>query len=156
MDFEFQDILPDLENCQAPKFGITTIDNFKFKQNGSNDHVFVINFWFMGCKPCVEEIPLMNELVDDYQGKKVVFLALNPVDSRETIIRHFFPKHNLKYEIAPIGRDIVKRYCVFMYPSHFVLDQDSKVIRAFAASLDNDDNYNKIKTGIDLALSTLD
>lgn len=43
----------------------------------------VINVWATWCKPCLHEIPELNELVEDYKGEDVVFIALNRDDKEE-------------------------------------------------------------------------
>ena len=35
--------------------------------------VVVINFWFVECKPCVIEMPELNEIVEKYKSEEVVF-----------------------------------------------------------------------------------
>ncbi len=35
----------------------------------------VLNFWFIGCAPCRVEMPGLNQLVSEFKGKDVVFIA---------------------------------------------------------------------------------
>src|SRR5436853_6658072 len=37
--------------------------------------VIVINFWFTSCQPCINEMPLLNNLVAAYKDTNVVFIA---------------------------------------------------------------------------------
>jgi len=37
--------------------------------------IFVINFWFLECKPCVIEIPELNKIVEKHKSEEVLFLA---------------------------------------------------------------------------------
>src|SRR5690606_29601673 len=59
-DFEFQD-------RQGRRY---TNEELKGK-------TIVIKTWFINCKPCIEEFPVLNELVESYEGsEEVVFISL--------------------------------------------------------------------------------
>ena len=42
-----------------------------------NDTTYVINFWAMWCKPCVEELPEFEDIRKDYSGKKVKMILVS-------------------------------------------------------------------------------
>jgi len=45
----------------------------------NNDTTYIINFWATWCKPCVEEMPYFERLIQQVQGKKarVILLSLD-------------------------------------------------------------------------------
>lgn len=43
----------------------------------------VINVWATWCKPCLQEIPELNQLVEDFKSENVVFIALNRQEAEE-------------------------------------------------------------------------
>lgn len=43
----------------------------------SNNRIYVINLWATWCKPCMKEIPHLNQLVEKYEEDGVLFLAIN-------------------------------------------------------------------------------
>lgn len=47
------------------------------KFNISNDTTYVINFWAMWCKPCVEELPEFEHIRKEYQNKKIKVLLIS-------------------------------------------------------------------------------
>jgi len=74
--------LPLLGTASEP----LTYDNFEdiaglFQQQ--SDTTYVINFWATWCKPCREEIPLLNQLAKEEQDQKlkVVLVSLDTEDS---------------------------------------------------------------------------
>ncbi len=84
--------------------------------------VVVMNFWFIGCRPCVEEMPLLNKLVAKYKGKDVVFLGL-ALDSK-TSLNRFFQKKKFDYHIIPNSSDLIRTKCkVESFPTHLVIDK---------------------------------
>ncbi len=89
--------------------------------------VIIFNFWFVACKPCVSEIPDLNELVSKYDKKGVVFVAPG-TDSQEAITK-FTVKQPFNYTILPDSRSLSDKVNITSYPTHFVVDQ-SGIIRA--------------------------
>lgn len=50
--------------------------NFKSFLQKENDSIYVVNFWATWCKPCVKELPELEQLQKDYGNRKVkVILA---------------------------------------------------------------------------------
>jgi thiol-disulfide isomerase/thioredoxin len=45
--------------------------------NHQNDTTYVINFWAMWCKPCVEELPEFEDIRKDYSDKKVKVILVS-------------------------------------------------------------------------------
>lgn len=60
----------------APLFEIKDLTGKTVHLEALKGKVVVLNFWFVECKPCVSEIPELNELVFDFQKEDIVFMAL--------------------------------------------------------------------------------
>ena len=89
--------------------------------------VVVLKFWFVGCKPCIIEFPELNELVEEYESKDVVFLGIT-FDPKENV-SSFFEKTGKRfdYRILPDNMDVIKEYGVKSYPTHMVIDKEGIV-----------------------------
>ncbi|SER34335.1 TlpA disulfide reductase family protein [Neolewinella agarilytica] len=86
--------LPRLGSADAP----TRYDNFAeleplFYQ--STDTAYVINFWATWCKPCREEIPLLEKLAGEHQGDplRIVLVSLDTEESAIRRIPAFLAQH---------------------------------------------------------------
>lgn len=58
------------------------IKSYNFKElepifQSQNDTTYVINFWAMWCKPCVEELPEFEDIRKDYADKKVKVILVS-------------------------------------------------------------------------------
>ncbi|MES2373947.1 MAG: TlpA disulfide reductase family protein [Bacteroidota bacterium] len=89
--------------------------------------VVVLNFWFINCPPCRQEIPHLNEMVESYKdNKEVVFIAVALDEKSE--LEEFLTTTPYKYNIIDRGRYIAEQYRINLYPTHVVLDKQGKVV----------------------------
>lgn len=51
----------------------------------NNKSRVVINLWATWCKPCLEEIPILNKMYDSLAGKNFIFIAISCDDSKNTV-----------------------------------------------------------------------
>ena len=85
----------------------------------------MINFWFVECKPCVIEMPELNEILEKYRSEEVVFLAF--AMNEKPKIESFLKKHAFNYTILPDSGAVIGNYKIKSYPAHIILDQNSKI-----------------------------
>jgi peroxiredoxin len=60
----------------APTFDARSLDGEALNLATLRGKVVVLNFWYVSCGPCRVKIPGLNQLVSEFQGKGVVFIAL--------------------------------------------------------------------------------
>ena len=109
----------------AIPFSVRDILGNSYSSKELKGKIIVVNFWFVECKPCVMEIPELNGLVDKYAGKDVVFLGLATND--QSRIETFIKTQAYKYHLIPSSRDVAAAYEVMYYPTHLIIDKNSKV-----------------------------
>ena len=123
-----------LEGAQLPLFETTMMDGRKLNPDYFQGKISIINFWFIGCNPCEEEMPGFNVLVEKYKGKPVNFLAFarnKPEDINEFMITQpFNVDHVALAEL--ILQDFFKY--TWGYPVTMVADHHGKIIHIQRAS----------------------
>ncbi len=125
---------PDYEGligAQLPDFVATSLDGKTIDKNYFAGKVSAINFWFEGCHPCEDEMPVFNKLVDRYKGQDVNFLAIglnSPKDIKDFLQRSPFNFDHIGYG-EPIIMDTFKME--WGYPITFVADKDMKIVSIF-------------------------
>ncbi len=77
----------------------------------ASDTVFVINFWATWCKPCVEELPLFENLNNSNQKVKVILVCLDFKEALSTKVIPFLKKRNYTVECVLLdevnGQDFI-------------------------------------------------
>ncbi|MFT6054344.1 MAG: peroxiredoxin [Roseivirga sp.] len=86
--------------------------------------VVVLNFCFIGCKPCQVEISELEEPVEKYKGQNVKFIAFALDD--ETALKRFLTRKKFNDDIVVCARNVAATYKVSGYPSHFLIDKEGK------------------------------
>jgi peroxiredoxin len=81
----------------------------------------VLNFWFTNCGGCVQEMPELNKLQQQYADKNVVFLALGLDDATRT--RAFLKTHDFHYTLLTDAKATNADYNVTMYPISMLIDK---------------------------------
>ncbi len=128
-------IFSDLRGTSFPDFNWTDIKGKRYSLSSLKGKVVVLNFWHTSCVPCIAEMPLLDELVKQYNGKEVLFIASTPND--EVQAKKFLQK--TRFDYRPVaGIDPTTLFDPFPgWPVHIVLDKDG-LIRFHALGKQND------------------
>lgn len=110
----------------AKDFTLVDLNNKKIELSKLKGKVVVVNFWFTGCPPCIEEIPELNKLATSYNKSKVKFLAIT--FDKADAVRNFQKVHDFKFQILADAKKVTEDYNIMLYPTTFVIDK-SGIIR---------------------------
>ncbi|WP_167343642.1 peroxiredoxin family protein [Pedobacter borealis] len=133
-----------LEDFSAKDINGTDISLSQYK----GKKVVVLNFWFTKCAPCLEEMPKLNKLVDEYQGKDVEFISFCNDDANT--INEFLKTHEFKYRILPSSLKLANKYKVAAFPTNIVVDKNGKV--SFYEVMYSENIDSSLKKAIDSGL----
>jgi thiol-disulfide isomerase/thioredoxin len=111
---------------EIESFATHDIKGNKVKLKDLYGKVVVLNFWFIGCPACMDEIPELNKLVDEYkENPNVVFVAI-ALDAYYDI-KKFLKQTPFNYRIVDDGATIAGMYKIRLYPTSVILDKEGKV-----------------------------
>lgn len=113
-------------NQQANNFELQNLVGNSINLESLKGEVVLLNFWFVGCKPCIMEMPELNELVEEFKPEGVKFLAIG-LDNVARVNK-FLETHEFNYELLPNGRRVATDYGIFSYPTHLLINEEGKVI----------------------------
>jgi thiol-disulfide isomerase/thioredoxin len=122
----------------APDFTVFDLDSNKYVLHELRGKVVVLNFWGIGCGPCVKEMPDLNKIVAKYKNNpNVVFIAFTG-DSKENL-KEFFKNKSFDYKIA-ITREVQRKYKLSGIPKHIVIDRNGNIIKKVEGADPNIEN----------------
>lgn len=93
----------------------------------------LVIFWALWCKPCVEEIPRMVKLYEEYKDKGINFVSIN-VDGlgKKNEVLEFIEKQKILFDvILSSPQETSKKLFMKSYPTNWLVGADGKLIRSF-------------------------
>lgn len=97
------------------------------------DRVVVVNFWATWCPPCIEEMPDLQRIHDDYAARGVVVVGLG-IDS-PSALKRFRDQHRLSLPLfaagaagSELGRSLGNGSGALPYT--VLLDRKGRIVRA--------------------------
>jgi len=109
-----------------------------------------LNFWGTYCPPCVEEMPIMQELYADYKEKGVEIIAVNAAEPSLTVER-FAERYGLTFPIAiDKGRNVIDAYGISPLPTTILIDEHGEIVRVHQGGMTEEmvhDFMEEIKPG---------
>ena len=133
------------------------VDESLFAQN----KVTVVNFWFSGCKPCVEELSKLNELNDEIKkmGGEVVGINTDTLDDNQDGIKEakeILKAQGASYKNLTVDSDsTVGKYAgnIMAFPTTVLVDKDGNIIgEPFMGGINDQSNYEQLMKQIQSAL----
>lgn len=67
-----------------------------YKEYYSKSDLIVLNLWATWCQPCIEEIPVLNTIKEDYKEEQIKFLSLS-IDSDSLKLVNFNNTKKFKF-----------------------------------------------------------
>ena len=113
------------QDTAPPPFQVSDLEGNRHNLAELQGKVVVLNFWFIQCRPCIQEMPELNELVEKYADQEVVFLAFATNSAPD--LKAFLKKRDFDYHIIPDSRKIAEEYGVQGYPTHVVINPQGAV-----------------------------
>jgi thiol-disulfide isomerase/thioredoxin len=124
--------MEDLRACfiglEFPDFEMTAIEGKSYRLSDFKEKVVMLNFWFIGCAPCVAEIPMLNQLANEYRNEDFLLLSFC-TDQKESILR-FQEKHPITFPVFERSRPVIDSvfHLSFGYPTNIILDKSGKIV----------------------------
>ena len=134
------------------------VDESVFK----NNKVTVVNFWFSGCKPCVEELSKLNELNETLKtmGGEVVGINTDTLDNNEDGIKEaqeILKAQGASYKNLTVASDsAIGKYAssIMAFPTTVLVDKDGNIVgEPLMGGIDDQANYDQLMEQIQAVIN---
>lgn len=115
------------EGTLAPPLSLTTIDGRTLTADDLKGKVLVLNFWFIGCPGCLEEMPKLNAAMRKFgSNENVLFIAVtfDPVPK----LKKFLAREKFDYLMVAGEQSTLNRFHFSGYPKNIVIGKDGKIV----------------------------
>lgn len=108
----------------APAFALTDINGQAYNLADLRGKVVVLNFWFIGCVVCHQEMPALKQLVTDYRANpNVVFISLAR-ENAGRLRRYVASKGDFGFAVLALPPALAQQFGITGYPTTVVLDRN--------------------------------
>ena len=121
--------VPKVEN-KAPQYSLNNKNGQTIHSKDSEGKIRLVVFWATWCKPCLEEIPVLNDLYQRYQGHPVEIHAIS-VDraSDSAKVHKFIDKYGLNYPVLWGSPQLQTEFRSNKVPTTYLLNQKGEYVR---------------------------
>ena len=119
-------------DATAPDFTLKDLDGNKVTLSKvlEDKNLVMIDFWFVGCKPCAEYMKFFDEWEEAYGDKGFKILAIN-TDPQQVSgnVKPFIDGRDWEFTVLldPTG-DVKKRLQVKAEPTTFLINKDREIV----------------------------
>ena len=114
----------DKIRMKIPVQKFLTISGDSIYIGGKQKKPILINLWFIGCRGCIQEIPALNKLREEYKDK-VDFVAMT-FDSKEDVLT-FLKKKEFNFNHIANSESFIKQIGTKPYPENIFINKDGSI-----------------------------
>lgn len=130
-------------------FTITDINGNTFKLSEQAGKAVVLTFWASWCSPCVEELPALNKIQNEYSSDEVSIIAINCGDNSSKV-KSYSQDNGFLFPVASDSNaGISELYNVNAIPYTVIFKTDGTVDFEIDCGLGEDLYYYFLKDSID-------
>ena len=114
----------------------------------------LIDFWYTGCKPCIEEIPALNELHDKLQKRDdIIFISLNTdhfeIKRNKEFTNGTIRKHDIRFPVVfdDDATHLSKELNIRGYPTKMIVNKEGQVFEKSNGSYITLSTFNELLSG---------
>ncbi len=115
----------------APDFTTLAVSGEKVKLSDYRGKVVYLDFWATWCQPCLEAMPRIQKVHNEYKENGFV-VVLVAVDDKRATVEKFLDKKKLPgvlaYGEGGLKGELAKLYNIESLPTNFLIGPDGKVI----------------------------
>jgi peroxiredoxin len=130
----------------APEFDLPALAGGSVKLSDLKGKVVIVNFWATWCPPCLQEMPGLNEIYNEYKDKGVEVLGLTLDEKGLPVTKPILTKLGIDYPILESDKSTYQNYGhILTIPFTYIIDRQGVIQKkfinrqdkaAFAAALD--------------------
>ncbi|MDA0986096.1 MAG: TlpA disulfide reductase family protein [Bacteroidetes bacterium] len=119
------------KNSNLPTFFVTENSKKITFAEFAKDNVVFVNFWATWCAPCIDEIPDIIQLSNEYKNKNVKFLGISIDEGSDAIqlVEEFKTQYKIPYTIIiDKNQEIQKAFGGMRgIPTTFIIAKNGKI-----------------------------
>jgi thiol-disulfide isomerase/thioredoxin len=115
----------------APDFTLDLMEGKPFQLAKEKGKVVVLDFWATWCGPCMQTMPQVERVMEEFKDKDVRLVAVNLQEDAKKIAS-VLERHKMHVTVA-LDRDgaVAEKYAANAIPQTVIVDREGKIARLF-------------------------
>jgi len=110
----------------APGWTLYDTDGKRTSLSQMKGKIVLLDFFFVGCVPCMNTLAPLDKLHEKYRNKNFVILSISDRDSKK-LVTAFKKTQRIKNQMYPNGSEVAKLYHITGAPTFYFVDQQGKI-----------------------------
>ncbi|BEV72423.1 MULTISPECIES: peroxiredoxin [unclassified Paludibacterium] len=127
----------------APAVSFTTLQGQKMDLASLKGKVVLVNFWATSCSGCVQEMPQMKQMYQQFApaGFTIVAVAMNYDPSN--YVQAYAQKNQLPFLVTMDSQGAIAKAFgdIQLTPSTFLIDRDGHIVKRYVGVM----NFNEVR-----------
>jgi peroxiredoxin/outer membrane lipoprotein-sorting protein len=137
---------------EAPDFELLSAGESKIKLSDYRGNIVWLTFWRVGCPPCREQIPFLEQLYNKHKNKGLVVLGFDFADDKQ-IALDFLRQHSATFpNIVDDSKEAIVtgfiKYQARAAPVNYIIDRQGKIVVAWLGHDPNDPKIANVLTNL--------
>ena len=112
------------EGDLAPEFRLQALDGSTVNLADFRGKVVMVHFWATWCPPCVEEMPMLEQLYRSLGSTDFKILAVSVDEGGAGAVAEFMQRNGLSLPaLLDPGKSVAGLYGTFKFPETYILDR---------------------------------
>ncbi|MFH1460197.1 MAG: redoxin domain-containing protein [Candidatus Omnitrophota bacterium] len=123
------------ENC--PGFSLLDLNGNTYEFKNYQDKIIIIIFWATGASLCEKELPLIQELFENYKQDNQVAIFTVSHEPKDDLLNFVFQNKYTFHVLLDAEHKLAQDFRIHSVPSLFVIDKKGKVNKAYFGFYDD-------------------
>ncbi len=127
---------------KVPSLALEDTAGHSQKLSELRGQIVVLSFWATWCAPCLEELPRLSKLSEEFAGRKVRFVAVSIDDAKDRAkIEPYLLKQNIHLDVWVGGNaDMLGHFGLGdIVPGTLILDEQGEVVTRIMGEAKDED-----------------
>lgn len=124
-----------LEQQMLPSFNFTDLEGNKYTAENTIGKIVVFKCWFIHCKTCIEEMPLLNKMKENYKQRNDIIFASLAMDKTDDL-KKFLATKRFNWATIPDQKDYLRKTLdIIAFPTYIIVNKKgviSKVVQGYS------------------------
>ncbi|MEP6719461.1 MAG: cytochrome c biogenesis protein/redoxin [bacterium] len=122
----------------APEVHFQTLSGQPFTLGQLRGQVVLLNFWATWCVPCREEIPVLNAMQHELEGKGLKVIGASLEDTAADVDEYQKDVRKFEYQVLVGGDDAKAKFGGTPLPTTYLIDRDGRIRQKIVGARDRE------------------